>query len=324
MEFRLTAPKVPTTEQLLVLSPFEEKGANAVSNFRQQVTDRLNGKSDDLIAIVGSYSPPQKPTKVDLDIVNGEAEELRSLNEGKLIALARFLPWIARSRPKKSWNGLETNNPYVAFDTMTSIVNAGGGLGAQIGLYYHPKRYGHLLSIAWTGARHLDSEEVFDLVCRLLDSQTTETTKETPKPSVGVTNGSDGEIGTALEVIDSINDKYAHLGRVAFLIYAGSEIVRNSNKWEEIYRQAFEATNGLFMVNVAEGSEMAHCNNFNKTEEGQKAALEHVIQLSGEGLLPMGVMIEGSDLSSPTNPNIPFSLAKNGIVRLTEIAGQAR
>lgn len=72
------------------------------------------------------------------------------------------------------------------------------------------------------------------------------------------------------------------------------------------------------IVDVAHGSEMAHdpAGAFGKTVEGQQQALEHVTALAAQGYAPIGIMIEASDIPSPTDPVMPLDVACEGLIKL--------
>jgi hypothetical protein len=76
----------------------------------------------------------------------------------------------------------------------------------------------------------------------------------------------------------------------------------------------------MLLVDLAHGSEMAHTEGFKKSISGQIAALDHLTALAIRGFVPKGILIEASSSISPVDPNMPFNVAINGIIRLAEIA----
>jgi hypothetical protein len=77
---------------------------------------------------------------------------------------------------------------------------------------------------------------------------------------------------------------------------------------------------GRFIVDVAHGGEQAHDpeQRFGKSAEGQLACLSSVNDIAeATTWIPHGVMIEASDIKSPTDPVVPLDEAFDALRRLS-------
>jgi hypothetical protein len=170
-------------------------------------------------------------------------------------------------------------------------------------------RYKPMLSCAWIGSRNIGNNELVSMVARL-----------DPKLPLGVKNTMDGATDHALAQIERVNSlrESAEAPAPAVLIFRGGHELDTPGKWEKAYLRALEITDGQLIVDTAHGSEMAHDpdKKFRKSVAGQVAAMEAVIRLAEQGHPPAGIMLEASDIDSPTDPVMPLETAIEGVKRL--------
>jgi hypothetical protein len=80
--------------------------------------------------------------------------------------------------------------------------------------------------------------------------------------------------------------------------------------------QAFEATDGRMIDDLAHGSSAAHDPNNEKSVLGQRLAWDHLKQLALQGHAGIGALTEASDTDSLVDKNMPF---REGIHNIREI-----
>lgn len=282
---------------------------------RQKVNLILNGETNGLVAIAGPCANHKSR-----QIIN-EGKKLSKLDQSGLVTLHRQPHWKPRSprlEGPKPWEGLEDTNYDAALSRMAWAQRKGVKIATELGKTEHINRYSHLLTFAWLGARSLSNYKL----------QTTIIERSESNLPLGIKNELSGEIDSAMDFIELVNKNREIIrgDSLATLIYRGGSNFNNPNKWIDQYKRVYDSTDGRFIVDVAHGSEMAFDPKaeFKKTISGQIACMENVILLSEQGLNPKGIMIEASDYENPdpykqTDPNMPFTIALEGIIELHSI-----
>lgn len=287
----------------------------SVSNARKELSQILSGQHGEkrMVAIVGPCSANEQ----NLDVLNNEGERLRQLAPqlGNLAIVHRMPIWKPRSRPE-DWHGLETTSPEAAEQLLFGQAEKGGRVAIEIAQAAHIHNYKDALSFGWTGSRNVDNRQL------LVDIALSE-----PMLPMGVKNDLTGDIQSAVDLAKLINDAREDADSqraLATVIYRGGENFSTPSSWRRQYIGALALTNGRLIVDVAHGSEMAHdpTRRFQKSVAGQIAAMNSVIDIAGQGILPAGVMIEASDGSSTTDPNMPFDIAIDGLRRLNTLVAK--
>lgn len=294
------APETPTTKELQAKHAIPENVKLKIFEKRNKISDIIKtGKG--LIVIAGPCAMTD-----ETDIFTNEAQRLAQacIDNPGIEAAYRVPHWKPRTNPE-DWHGLETTDPHLAYSTASTI--AEHSWAAEIGHQTHVGRYGDLLTIGWIGSRAVEDQNLLNEITNKLSSL-----------PIGVKNAIDGSIDSALSNIQTINSARKHNDAPAILIYRGGENTRTPNEWAKQYKTAHEATDGKIIVDCAHGSEMAHdpSGQFKKSIQGQVLAIDHLIELAKQGMMPLGIMIEASDAVSPTDPVIPYDLALDGINRL--------
>jgi 3-deoxy-D-arabino-heptulosonate 7-phosphate (DAHP) synthase len=299
------APTQQTTEQLHDMFPLSAEAHQTISRQRQLLKDTL--VSD--IGFIGIEGPCSETD--ELEIINLEGNKLADLQfmTPNLVTQHRLPPYKPRTYPERDWSGLETTDPKRAYEILFERTVSAGNVSLEVVTTEHIRRYGKLSAFVWKGARNLDNTGLIDALVYLI-----------PDTVVGIKNGLDGEIDIALDEVAQINKRRPINSAPAILIFRGGETIQTPELWEKAYIKAYQRTNGMLFVDLAHGSEMAHTKGFKKSVQGQITALEHLTILAMSGFMPKGTLIEASSSISPVDPNMPFNIALNGIIRLAEIA----
>lgn len=302
------APASPTTQELRLQHGISPETELAVIQASGKISAALENHDEELVAIIGGCSMTGHQERIE-----DEGRRISEFGESfkNLHLLHRIPPWKPRTNPE-SWHGEETTNPEGAYRTLASLAISQNNATIEVGSRAHIDRYGPMLTFGWIGSRNDRNTELIKTVA-IRD----------PKLPLGVKNGPDGSIDTALEQVAMVEEvrSYSDRPAPAVLIYRGGEKVRTPEQWEDAYLRALDATGGKLIVDTAHGSEMAHDpdKKFQKSVPGQIAAMEAVIRLAEDGRVPAGIMIEASDIESPVDPTIPLEIALAGAKRLYEI-----
>ncbi|HVV67271.1 MAG TPA: hypothetical protein VHB72_04380 [Candidatus Saccharimonadales bacterium] len=321
MGYTQEAPVTPSTAELKAQHGVSDAAQLAVLKTSEAVSDALVDPGNRLVAIIGGSAMSEPGGRV---IAEGARITRLSRKHAGLIALHRASVWKPRSNPE-AWHGLETTDPAGAYATLASLAIENTNVAIELAHDYHLARYGHMLSFGWFGSRSQDNQPFMHRIAR-----------RDPKLPLGIKNGLDGSIGVALERVDDINrlrtDIYKDRSRTctqvapAIMIFRGGEEIRTPRKWRSAYVRALEATEGRLIVDTAHGSEMAHDpeGEFGKTVEGQKRALQTVLDVASEGYVPAGIMMEASDIGVPnpehrTGSPMPLDDALEGAAALYEL-----
>lgn len=275
---------------------------------RKEISDAMRGGK--LLAIVGPCSVSEE----NIDQIRAEGERLRVLagELGSLVLVHRMPVWKPRTNPA-DWHGLETTSPQLAHDILFDQSARGGNPAIEIAFSEHVQKYHDALAFAWTGSRNVDNcEQLINMAVAA------------PDLPIGVKNCLSGDIQSAVELAAEIDTKRSQLDVAVAptaVIFRGGEQMRDPKTWQEGYEKAMALTARKLIVDIAHGSEMAHHPDgmYAKSVEGQVAAMESVIDMTKMGFTPRGIMIEASDGSSRTDPNMPLEVAVSGLQRLNSI-----
>lgn len=302
------APEIPTTHELASMYPLENSSELEIAMARSRVSDLLIGESSGLVAILGPCAMTGEVSTIKRE---GESLADMTMSTEGLMALHRMPPWKPRTNPE-DWHGEETTNPTGAYATVVRQAILESGVSIEFGMKEHIERYGPMITFGWIGGRNIHNSGLMDAVA----------TQAADIP-LGVKNGLDGDITPALGHITRLQELRRVDDAAVVLLYRGGENAQDPVSWERNYREALVRTGGRMVVDVAHGSEMAHDPNrrFKKSYEGQRAALEHVIDIAETyGEMPRGIMAEASEAHSPTDPHMPFEEA---IARVSELHKRA-
>lgn len=314
-----TAPEYPSTEALQLAYPMDGDTLTKVADNRARISQVLSGEVNGFLDINGGCGA----TDEEQSKIIAEAISLQNLNNSNSNRILAYRSCVYKPRTKaEDWHGMETTQPEEAYLLQKKLAETGVHVAMEVAHPYHTKRYGNFISFGWTGSRNANSPE---LLARL--------GRQDIKLPLGVKNNLDGDIEKALEQVDSINARrelYAsRLGIVAapaVLVYRGGENAKTPDTWEEAYIEAFERTEGRLIVDTAHGSEMAHHPNgaFEKSVEGQVAAMDHLVGLACKGYVPLGTLSEASSTKGQTDPNMPLEPSLEAGKRLHDIKTQNR
>lgn len=286
-------------------------------DIRRIETSRILQKRDKgLVAVVGPCA-----NNISRRIIN-EGRQLAEIASDSLVTIHRIPPWKPRTavhgRPKP-WEGLESSNPTAALTRMLWERRRGVHIALELGSREHVLKYRNLATLAWIGARNIDSKTL-DSSLQMVDMLST---------PIGVKNGLSGCIKSATERVTHLQKIRRHridMPAATVMIFRGGHDLQTPSLWEEQYKRAVESTNGQLIVDIAHGSEMAHdpSGKFRKTTLGQMACLDHVLQMASDGIVPSGIMLEASDYENPnierrTDPNMSFTHALEGVKALHSI-----
>lgn len=302
------SPEYPTTEWLEKQFPMDALSISRIGQRRFELADIIRSKISVLVSVAGPCA-----MTLDKSIILNQNQRLQDLqnNSPGLFTIQRIPPWKPRSNPN-DWHGLETEPETViqAYQTLCELSPL-GSLAIEIGHTSHIGRYGKFLTMAWIGGRNIDNLTLFQKAAT-----------EMPDLPLGVKNGLNGEIDTALERVMQINRMRGAKGAPAILIYRGGDNAKTPNEWEKQYKRAHALTEGRIIIDVAHGSEMAHDPNgkFAKSINGQLACIQHVLDIFAQtGIFPQGMMIESSNAPSPTDPTIPEHEAERAFIDLAKL-----
>lgn len=296
-----------------------------VLNKAREISEALESPYEKTVALIGPCAMTNHPVEL-LD----EGSRIAELNEDGLVTVQRMPVWKPRTNPGKDWEGLETAlvemrdgkgyaMPATALKGMSAALNilaesAGqhGGAAIELKNVQHLDRYKQLISLGWSGSRSVEDKEQ-QLAVAVRD----------PKLPYLIKNGMDGSIDLAISAVERINAERDQTinPAPAMLIFRGGEELTTPELWKQACIEAIHRTDGRVVIDVAHGSEMAHdpSGDFKKTVEGQIAAMQAVIELAKEGHISAGIMVEASDLATPTDPVMPLQIALNGVRELHDI-----
>lgn len=310
-------------EQLRAQFPISPEAELAVLQTGHDVDEALNSPRERTIGIIGPCAMTNHP----VELIQ-EGRQIVAIGGDGLVAVQRMPVWKPRSNPEKDWQGLETGlveirdgkgytiestkveGAKAAYSILGAAAEQYGGAAIEVAHDEHFKRYDRFVPVIWSGSRAIDN----------IEHQLMIATRD-PKTPFLVKNGMDGSIDKALAVVDRINqvrNGWVENPATTAVVFRGGENLRTPESWEKAYIDALDATNGKLIVDVAHGSEIAHDPNgqFGKSVKGQIAAMQSVIRLAREGHVPAGIMIEASNLESPTDPVMPLSIALRGVKAL--------
>lgn len=311
------APEEPTRLALRQDYGISKEVEIEVLKTAMAISEQLTQHRANTIAIIGGCAMTNNKPEI---IAEGKQIDELGKTQAGLTTLHRIPPWKPRTNPI-DWHGLETGLSHsdntgqgarVAYDTLATLATRNGNVAIEVANREHIERYGPMLSFGWTGSRNIANQpHILYLAQR------------DPMMPIGVKNGIDGDITEALDAVGKIDKARSTVSGAApaVLIYRGGERASNPTAWEDDYLDALARTDGKLIVDVAHGSEMAHDpeGKFQKSAKGQELAMETVIELAKQGHLPAGIMIEASDIDSPTDPVLPLQLALDGVKRLHAI-----
>lgn len=298
-------PDSPSTDELKNLYPIADDSLFSIGQERAEISKALEAPECSTLGIVG---PCARPSIDFIDVILDEGRRVAetSLKDKGLHVLHRGPTWKPRTNPN-DWHGEETTDPVGAYLSTKLEAETLFHVAMEIGYEQQLGRYASLLTFAWIGSRNIENAELIQAVAEF-----------DPNLPVGVKNGLDGDIYKALNGVNLLNNHRFSDEAPAILIFRGGHNATNPTDWKLAYREAYEATEGKIIVDVAHGSEMAHdpSGNNSKSTSGQILAMEAVIDIAEQGLAPAGIMIEASDLSSKTDPHMPLGVALKGLMKL--------
>lgn len=283
---------------------------------RQQAEQFIRRLDSGLLAVVGPCA------NHDSDILRREGEQLAAITTDTLLPIHRIPHFKPRSNDN-DWHGIVESDPELVRPLAEQEVRSHINIAVEVGCEAHVHEHEDLLTFAWTGARNINNMRLEPALA----------TGEFARIPLGVKNGLDGSIDSALhkiERIERLRKEFSASAAVVALVFRGGHDLTTPKSWNDQFKRAFDATDGRFIVDIAHGSEMAHdpTGRFQKTIAGQQRCLDAVINLAGKGFMPSGVMIEASDFEHPdkhrrTDPNMPFADALIGVVELHNIMAGA-
>lgn len=294
------APELPSTGMLHEMYPISEEGIRKVHEKRIEANTALKfGRK--LLVIAGPCAMSD-----DLEAILDENRQLTEFGEAEGITiLHRVPPWKPRTNPE-AWHGLDTSDPETAHRIATAIAEQNGNLAMEFGHPSHVERFLARTALAWRGSRNDQDNE---LLVALRQS-------DTALP-IAIKNGMSGQIYSALLAAEELST-----GREApsVLLFRGGEDFTTPGEWVAQLQHVTAATDGIVIVDAAHGGEMAHDPNgrFGKSEAGQLACIDSVIENTNKTKrIPRGIMLETSNLTTPTDPVIPLEQA---LEKLEELA----
>lgn len=300
------APEIPTIETLEATHPLSREAMQKVAETRIVTSEALRfGRS--LLAIIGPCAMTD-----NLEEILEENKRITKFGEERnIVALHRVPPWKPRTNPE-DWHGLETSDPETAHRIVTAVAEQNGNLAMEFGHTSHVRRYIAQTALGWRGSRN-DSDEELAGAFASSDSSL----------PIGIKNGMDGHFENALEVANSLsNDRLAP----ATLLFRGGSDFPTKDEWVQQYKSILVATNGNLIVDAAHGGEQAHDpqHAFGKSALGQLVCMDSIISVAeSTGRVPRGVMVEASDVNSPTDPVVRLDEAFEKIDRLAALHQQA-
>ncbi len=290
----------------------------------RQVGAALENPAENTVAMIGGCAMTDQESEL-----LAENQRIADIAGHGLLTLHRIPVWKPRTDPEKDWEGLETNQVdirggkgYKVEGTQKEGAEAASRIlraltiqnpisTIEIGKEEHIDRYGRMLAAGWSGSRNAKNKEY---IIRLAHRD--------PMTPLFVKNGIDGSIDSAVEIAkEAASERKTVEGSApVIVIFRGGDELETPEKWEKAYIEALEATDGRLIVDVAHGSEMAFdpSGGFKKSAIGQIAVMNTVIRLIDSNHIPAGMMIEASDLESPTDPVMPLQTALDGVKRFHE------
>ncbi len=306
------APEVPTTVDLRASFPIDAGTELVIAQNRLDISTCLDFPDIATFAAIGYCA---LPSRMNAGSVEYEGDLVADLNQPQrgLATAHRLPPYKPRTDPQE-YHGEETVDPRGAYMTIREAATTRGNVSLEIRYSEHLDRYVPMASFAWFGSRSVNDPEFMEEAA-LFD----------PTLPLGVKNGLDGNIESALEAVDMINKLRSEQDAPAVLVFRGGQNAQNPKAWTERYLEALQTTKGRMIVDCAHGSEMAFDpnENFEKSMVGQYRAMRAVIELANLDQRPAGIMIEASQLKSRTDPHIPISVALDGVVELHHLKTQS-
>lgn len=303
------APNTPNTVQLQTMHRLPGYAQARIRTVQRRATEVLR-TGNGLIAAVGGCALVNDPEQLQ---VEGEALQTLEANHPGLVTAQRMNTWKPRS-DVRSWWGMESRarSAVHAHEIVTAHATAYGNATMELGYAEHVARYKSRVAIGWLGARAAlmaadEFEALLDAAARCYDMP------------IGIKNGQDGDLKSSLGYVAAINDVRNNAGAPAFLMYRGDNTAQTPPAWGEQYKRAWDLTEGRLVVDTAHGTMRAHTPDYGKSIHGQRAAMDHVIELSLEGWAPAGVLMEASDTASVVDPNAPHNFALQTVAQLAAI-----
>lgn len=302
------APSTPSTRDLLMQNRISNTAKTEIMNKRLSISTVMKHPELGLVAMPGYCARPSRESLRTI-LLEGQLIAQQEYNSPGLVSVHRGPTWKPRTNPD-DWHGEETTDPAGAHYSVTAEAEAYGNVAIEIGYKEQLTRYASRLALAWIGGRNINNTDLIREAA----------THDTNLP-LGIKNGLDGDIRTALSRVQTAQASRPHGSAPVFLIYRGGTNAMNPTAWKNEYKRAWEATEGRFMVDLAHGSEMAHDprQNFQKSIDGQICASDSLIELAGQGYAPAAVTMEASNLKSVMDPHMPLSLALGTIQQLLTI-----
>lgn len=340
----LQAEIIPSPAELDALHPLTAEAHDKIIQYRQTGIDIISGRDPRMMAVVGPCS--MDDNKVDGRYTTLEfAERIQEIAAKPEIAEQLFVVMRAPNAKPRTHNGprgLEQTNLVAAHEIATKIANMGVPLASEVVGASQLARLAGNLSLAWVGARDNQSTTLRHLMSAY------------PELPVFVKNGGSGELEPALNAIMTIGDPQRNVelmmadGRMGYLpnsagnpntalLWRGGE----DYKCPSVYEKGIIATAGTshaYGVDLSHGGAVAHDPNNLKSAEGQKACLDHVVEMMLNNRLPKppvmvmaeGYLLEGADTTgntpgkSVTDPCLNIEDVGKMLVTLAETQAQLR
>lgn len=332
----------PTPADLAQKHPLTPVATEQITDTRRHVIDCMEGRDKRTILIIGPCSEDDSLQPDDTPSVVAFARELQKISQEKkvrenLLIIMRYPP--AKPRTDLGLAGLEQKDVMAAHRLLTDISNMGMPLAIEIMNRQHIARYGHLLSLGWIGARNIRDTHLRHSLSAYADLP------------VLCKNGEHGEVKPALQAVKTINeshenasitlpdDRTAYVSRTSGnpntgLIWRGGSEYMSPEGFERGLLAVAE-TGQPYGVDCSHGNTMAHDRDHQKSVSGQKACLDHLLDMISSGKLekrPKAIMLEaylqaGNDTSrqtpgrSWTDPCLSLKDARAAIAQIAESLG---
>jgi 3-deoxy-7-phosphoheptulonate synthase len=331
---------LPTPADLLQAHPLAADSAAAIVQHRHEIIDILAGKDARMLLIIGPCSEDDSTQPDGTPSVVHFARELHHIANDPQIA--KHLKVVMRCPPAKPRSdvglaGLEQKDITRAHELLTAVAELGVPLAIEVMGGEHLARYGHLLSMAWVGARNnkdtklrhaLSAYGALPVLCK---------------------NGEHGELKPALQAITTINQSHANASiilpddRTAYvaqtsgnphtgIIWRGGSEYMSPERFEQGVSET-AATELPYAIDCAHGNEQAHDQLHQKSVRGQLDCFDHVLQLLEDRKLPTnpkalmveGYLLAGADTSqqtpgqSWTDPCVDLATVRDMAMRLATV-----
>ncbi len=298
---------LPDTESLRLEHGISVEAELAVIAARTRLSRAIGHYQVNYVSIDGTCALTNEPRAIS-DEARAKAEAAYGLEN--YTGLNRSLCFHKQRTDPRAWRGLHTTEPSAAYELIAGQAEAYANGAAEIGTPEQLGRYGLMLTFGWIGGRMVENTELISRIA--LDDD------ELP---LGIKNGLDGEIDTALKQVNLIEQIRQDEAAPAVLIYRGGDNARTPKASKEMCKRVIEATNGRVIIDTAHGVEMAHdpTGNFGKSVIGQVLATEMLLELGREGYLSLGKMSEASAQVSPTDPNMSLDIALSASKQLYDM-----